>query len=56
MLQSFEMTSGKPVKKKECLEALKCMESEKTPGIDGVPAESYKVFLERYFLHSYQCT
>ena len=29
---------------KECLEALKAMESEKTPGTDGLPAEFYKVF------------
>ena len=29
---------------KECLEALKKMESEKTPGTDGLPAEFYKVF------------
>ena len=29
---------------KECLEALKYMESEKTPGTDGLPAEFYKVF------------
>ena len=29
---------------KECLEALKKMESDKTPGTDGLPAEFYKVF------------
>ena len=29
---------------KECLEALKKMESNKTPGTDGLPAEFYKVF------------
>ena len=29
---------------KECLEALKDMESDKTPGTDGLPAEFYKVF------------
>ena len=29
---------------KECLEALRDMESEKTPGTDGLPAEFYKVF------------
>ena len=28
----------------ECLEALKKMESDKMPGIDGLPAEFYKVF------------
>jgi len=48
MKQSFEMTRGKSVKgcsrKKECLEALKHMESEKTPGTDGLPAEFYNVF------------
>ena len=30
--------------KKECLEAIKSMESEKTPGTDGLPAEFYKMF------------
>ena len=29
---------------KECLEALKNMDSNKTPGTDGLPAEFYKVF------------
>ena len=29
---------------KECLEALKKMESDKTPGTDGLPADFYKVF------------
>ena len=29
---------------KECLEALKDMESDKTTGTDGLPAEFYKVF------------
>ena len=29
---------------KECLEALKTMESGKSPGTDGLPAEFYKVF------------
>ena len=29
---------------KECLEALKDMDSEKTPGTDGLPAEFYKIF------------
>ena len=29
---------------KECLEALKDMRTEKTPGTDGLPAEFYKVF------------
>ena len=29
---------------KECFEALKNMESDKTPGTDGLPAEFYKVF------------
>ena len=28
----------------ECLDALKSMEPEKTPGSDGIPAEFYKVF------------
>ena len=28
----------------ECFEALKNMESDKTPGTDGLPAEFYKVF------------
>ena len=29
---------------KECLEALKDTESDKTPGTDGLPPEFYKVF------------
>ena len=29
---------------KECAEALKCMDLEKTPGTDGLPAEFYKLF------------
>ena len=29
---------------KECFEALKNMDSDKTPGTDGLPAEFYKVF------------
>ena len=29
---------------KECLEAVKSMESGKSPGTDGLPAEFYKVF------------
>ena len=29
---------------KECLEALKDMGTEKTPGTNGLPAEFYKVF------------
>jgi len=29
---------------KECFEALKKMESDKTPGTDGLPAEFYKGF------------
>ena len=28
----------------ECLESLKTMESNKTPGTDGIPAEFYKIF------------
>ena len=28
---------------KECFEALKNMESDKTPGADGLPAEFYKI-------------
>ena len=33
-----------PLTQMECLEALKKMESDKTPGTDGLPAEFYKVF------------
>ena len=32
------------LKEKECLEAVKLMESGKSPGTDGLPAEFYKVF------------
>ena len=33
-----------PLTQKECFEALKKMESDKTPSTDGLPAEFYKVF------------
>ena len=33
-----------PLTKTECLEALKSMECNKTPGSDGLPAEFYKIF------------
>ena len=33
-----------PLTQTECFEALKKMESDKTPGTDGLPAEFYKVF------------
>ena len=33
-----------PLRRKECLEALKSMASEKTPRSDGLPCEFYKVF------------
>ena len=33
-----------PLTEMECLEALKKMESDKTPGTDGLPVEFYKVF------------
>ena len=33
-----------PLTKSECLQALKSMHWEKTPGSDGLPADFYKVF------------
>ena len=33
-----------PLTKTECLQALKTMNWEKTPGSDGLPADFYKVF------------
>ena len=33
-----------PLTKAECLQAVKNMESDKTPGTDGLPADFYKVF------------
>ena len=39
----------------ECLESVKTMESNKTPGTDGIPAEFYKVFwndIKSFFLAS----
>lgn len=33
-----------PFMEKECLEALKHMDSHKSPGTDGLPAEFYKTF------------
>ena len=40
---------------RECLESLKNMESNKTPGTDGIPVEFYKVFwndIKPFFLAS----
>ena len=42
--------------KEECLQALKSMNNEKTPGTDGLPVEFYKVFwndLSEDFLNSF---
>ena len=33
-----------PLSVRECFEAVKSMESGKSPGTDGLPAEFYKVF------------
>lgn len=44
-----------PLSKNECLNALKDMDCNKTPGSDGLPAEFYKVFwndIADYFLKS----
>ena len=38
--------AGATLSFKECLEALKSMASEKSPGTDGLPSEFYKVFWE----------
>ena len=35
-----------PLSSKECLEALKSMASERSPGTDGLPSEFYKAFWE----------
>ena len=34
------------LRKDECLEALKSMVADKSPGVDGLPCEFYKVFWE----------
>ena len=42
----------------ECLESLKSMESNKSPGSDGLPAEFYKVFwndINQYLLNALNC-
>ena len=44
MSQEEQSLCEGPLSKKECLEALKSMASEKTPGSDGLPCEFYKVF------------
>ena len=41
---------------KECLEALKDMGTEKTPGTDGLPAAFYKVFWNDISRHPYRST
>ena len=41
----------------ECLESLKSMESNKSPGSDGLPAEFYKVFwndISQHLLKAYK--
>ena len=38
-----KLCEGK-LRKKECLEALKSMDSDKSPGTDGLPVEFFKVF------------
>ena len=35
----------------ECLESLKTMEMDRSPGTDGLPAEFYKVFLSDVSTH-----
>ena len=42
-LQEQESWKG-PLSEKQCAEAAKSMDSGKTPGSDGLPAEFYKVF------------
>ena len=45
--------------KEECLNSLKTMASDKTPGTDGLPAEFYKVFwgdIEDFLLDALNCT
>ena len=37
--------------KTECEEALKCMNADKTPGIDGLPVEFYKAFWDDISTH-----
>ena len=39
-----QATCEGPQKKEECLKALQDMDSDKTPGTDGLPSEFYKVF------------
>ena len=44
-----------PLTETECLESLKSMESNKSPGSDGLPAEFYKVFwkdIKRHLLNA----
>ena len=44
-----------PLTKEECLNSLKTMASDKTPGTDGLPAEFYMVFwedIEGYLLNA----
>ena len=45
VLQDYEQNACEGLfTEKECLKALKSMDSEKTPGTDGLPAEFYKIF------------
>ena len=43
---------------KECLEALRTTENEKSPGADGIPADFYKVFwknIAKYCIKAMNC-
>ena len=45
-----------PLTETECLESLKSMEPNKSPGSDGLPAEFYKVFwkdIQRHLLNAF---
>ena len=37
----------KPINKNELKEAIDQMENDKSPGIDGIPIESYKIFYDK---------
>ena len=48
-----------PLTETECLEGLKSVESNKSPGSDGLPAEFYKVFwkdIKRHLLNALNYT
>ena len=56
MLKEDRDNLEKPITQEEMLQALKGMQNDKSPGLDGFPAEFYKFFwqdIKNYLFNSY---